>query len=95
MKNAARYFLVTLGLMVLVYPTVLADTLELKDGGLLEGTYVGGTRTTLRFQTEDRVKVIPTRQVLGLLNLTRKRAEYTLRDVRDAFENSKAERRQI
>ncbi len=28
----------------------------------------------------------------GLLNLTRERAEYTLRDVRDAFEDSKAER---
>ncbi len=66
MKNAARYFLVTLALMALVYPTVLADTLELKDGGLLEGTYVGGTRTTLRFQTEDRVEVIPIRQVLAL-----------------------------
>ncbi len=31
----------------------------------------------------------------GLLNLTRERAEYTLRDVRDAFEDSKAERRRI
>jgi hypothetical protein len=28
----------------------------------------------------------------GLLNLTRDRAEYSLRDVRDAFEDSKAER---
>ena len=31
----------------------------------------------------------------GLLNLTRERGEYTLRDVSDAFEDSKTERRQI
>jgi hypothetical protein len=31
----------------------------------------------------------------GLLNLTRDRAEYSLRDVRDAFEDSKSERRRI
>ncbi len=31
----------------------------------------------------------------GLLNLTRDRAEYTLRDVRDAFEDSQVERRRI
>jgi len=31
----------------------------------------------------------------GLLNLTRERGEYTLRDVRDAFEDSKVERRRI
>ncbi len=31
----------------------------------------------------------------GLLNLTRERGEYTLRDVRDAFEDSKTERRRI
>jgi len=29
----------------------------------------------------------------GLLNVTRERGEYTLRDVRDAFEDSKVERR--
>ncbi len=66
MKNAGRYFLVTMTLTALLYPMVLADTLELKDGRLLEGDYVGGTRTTLRFQIEDRVEVVPIGEVLAL-----------------------------
>ena len=66
MKNAGRFFLVTMALIALFYPIVLADTLELKDGRLFEGAYVGGTRTTLRFQIEDRVEVIPIREVLAL-----------------------------
>ena len=66
MKNAACYFLVAMALMALLSPTVQADTLELKDGRLLEGTYVGGTSSTLRVQVEDRVEVIPIREVLAL-----------------------------
>ena len=48
METAGRYFLMTMGVMALLSPTVQADTLESKDGRLLEGTYVGGTRSTLR-----------------------------------------------
>ena len=66
MKNAACYFLLAMALMALLSPTVRADTLELKDGRLLEGTYVGGTSSTLRVQVEDRVEVIPIREVLAL-----------------------------
>ena len=66
MKNAGRYVLVVTALMALVNPAGLADTLELKDGRLLEGNYMGGTRTTLRFQIGDEVEVIPTRDVLAL-----------------------------
>ena len=66
MKSAGCNFLVTVALMALVYPTVLADTLELKDGRLLEGDYVGGTRTTLRFQIGDTVEVIPIQEALAL-----------------------------
>ncbi len=66
MKNAGRYFLLTMALIALSHPMVLADTLELKDGRLLEDTYAGGTRTTLRFKIEQRVDVIPTQDVLAL-----------------------------
>ena len=66
MKNTGRYFLVSMALLALSYTVVLADTLELKDGRLLEGTYAGGTRTTLRFKIEQRVDVIPTQDVLAL-----------------------------
>ncbi len=66
METAGRYFLMTMGVMALLSPTVQADTLELKDGRLLEGTYVGGTRSTLRVQIEGRVTVIPIPEVLAL-----------------------------
>ncbi len=43
-----------------------ADTLEMKDGRLLEGTYVGGTQTSLRFQADGKVQVIPVKDILAL-----------------------------
>ena len=66
MKSTGRYILLIIALMALSYPMALADTLEMKDGRLLEGDYVGGTRTTLRFQVESRVEVIPLQEVLAL-----------------------------
>ena len=66
MRNVGRYLFVTMALMALLHPITLADTLELKDGRLLEGNFVGGTKTTLRFQTGDKVEVIPTRDALAL-----------------------------
>jgi hypothetical protein len=43
-----------------------ADVLELKDGKVLNGSYVGGTAGTIRFQTSQGVQVIETRQTLAL-----------------------------
>ena len=43
-----------------------ADTLEMKDGRLLEGTYMGGTQTSMRFQTEGKVQVVPVKDILAL-----------------------------
>ena len=66
MKNAGRYFFVTAALITLLSSMVLADTLEFKNGRLLEGDYMGGTRSTIRFQIEDRMEVIPIQEVLAL-----------------------------
>jgi hypothetical protein len=43
-----------------------ADVLELKSGKTLNGKYVGGTTTTIRFETSQGVQVIGTGQVLAL-----------------------------
>ncbi len=66
MKNAGYYFVMVMALVTLRSPAVQADTLELRDGRLLEGTYAGGTSNTLRIQIEDRVEVIPIQEVLAL-----------------------------
>ncbi len=43
-----------------------ADVLELKDGKVLNGKYVGGTGGTIRFETSQGVQVIETSQALAL-----------------------------
>src|SRR6478672_5221381 len=43
-----------------------ADTVELKDGKLVQGKYVGGTATTSRVETSAGVQVIETAQVVAL-----------------------------
>ncbi|GAK51527.1 hypothetical protein U14_02772 [Candidatus Moduliflexus flocculans] len=43
-----------------------ADTLEMKDGRLLDGLYMGGTQTSIRFQADGKVQVIPVKDILAL-----------------------------
>src|SRR5262249_2219528 len=43
-----------------------ADVLESKNGKVLTGSYVGGTASTIRFQTAQNLEVIETSQALAL-----------------------------
>jgi hypothetical protein len=43
-----------------------ADVLELKNGKVLNGTYLGGTQQSIRFQAGDKVEVIPKDEALAL-----------------------------
>lgn len=43
----------------LVCVFALGDTLTLKDGRVISGTYLGGTTTAIRFLSADRVETIP------------------------------------
>ncbi len=43
-----------------------ADVLELKNGKVLTGSYVGGTAGTIRFQTTEGVQAVETGQALAL-----------------------------
>jgi hypothetical protein len=43
-----------------------ADVLELKNGQVLTGSYVGGTAATIRFQTSQGVQAVETSQCLAL-----------------------------
>jgi hypothetical protein len=52
---------------VLVLSTAAwADTLELKDGRLVQGKYLGGTQDTLRFQAQGNIVVYRVEDVLAL-----------------------------
>lgn len=43
-----------------------ADVLELKNGNVLDGKYMGGTAATIRFETTAGLQVIETAQVIAL-----------------------------
>ncbi len=62
MRKAALVFAVVL----LVGTPVVGDTLELKDGRLLTGMYVGGTQNTVRFKVKDQTMVVSAVDVLAL-----------------------------
>jgi hypothetical protein len=47
-------------------PIAQADVLELKDGKVLNGNFVGGTAGTIRFETSQGVQVIETSKALAL-----------------------------
>jgi hypothetical protein len=43
-----------------------ADTLELKDGRVLQGRYLGGTAAVLRFEVNGEVQTFPTHDIVAL-----------------------------
>src|SRR5215468_9703280 len=43
-----------------------ADTLELKDGRVLQGKYLGGTQAVLRFELNGEVQTGPTNVIVAL-----------------------------
>ena len=56
------------GLLISVFAagTVSADTLEMRNGQIVNGKYVGGTATTVRFEAPDGTKVVATTDVVAL-----------------------------
>lgn len=63
--KTSLHFCIALGLAGLAL-TTHADVLELKNGQVLTGNYVGGTAGTLRFETSEGLQVIETSQVIAL-----------------------------
>jgi hypothetical protein len=58
-------FLVILGVVSLAVAAT-ADTLEMKDGRLIQGRYVGGSEHHIRFQVNGQEQIFDTRDVLNL-----------------------------
>lgn len=51
---------------LLLSSAALADTLELKDGRVIQGRYLGGTAAVLRFEVNGEVQTFPTSQIVAL-----------------------------
>ena len=45
---------------------VRSDVLELKDGTVLNGLYMGGRQSSMRFRVKDDIQVIPIGKILAL-----------------------------
>jgi hypothetical protein len=65
MKTWSRALLAGGGLLLLA-GIGFADTLELKDGRVLQGKYLGGTQAVLRFQVNGEVQTFPTNDIVAL-----------------------------
>src|SRR5216684_6074973 len=65
MKRFVR-FVATAGLGLLLVGAALADTLELKDGRVLQGRYLGGTQAVLRFEVDGSVQTFSVNDVVAL-----------------------------
>jgi hypothetical protein len=64
-KSFSRFMI--LAAVALVFTGLAsADTLELKDGRVLQGRYLGGTQATLRFEVNGDVQTFPTHDIVAL-----------------------------
>jgi hypothetical protein len=65
MKRFVRF--IAIAALGLVFVTVAAaDTLELKDGRVLQGRYLGGTQAVLRFEVDGNVQTFGVNDVVAL-----------------------------
>src|SRR6266481_3276904 len=65
MKRVA-HFLAALALALIFVGGAAADTLELKDGRVLKGKYLGGTQVVLRFEINGEVQAFNTTDIVAL-----------------------------
>jgi len=65
MKNVNR-FLAAVAMGLFFVGAAAADTLELKDGRVLKGKYLGGTQAVLRFELNGEVQTFNTSEVVAL-----------------------------
>jgi hypothetical protein len=65
MKRFVR-FVATAALSLVFAGAVLADTLELKDGRVLQGRYLGGTQAVLRFEVDGNIQTFGVNDIVAL-----------------------------
>jgi hypothetical protein len=65
MKSLGR-ILATATLVLLLVAAAAADSLELKDGRVLQGRYLGGTQAVLRFEANGEVQTFNVTEIVAL-----------------------------
>jgi len=65
MRNLSKLTVVA-GAVLVFAGLGFSDTLELKDGRVLQGKYLGGTQAVLRFEVNGDVQTFPTHDIVAL-----------------------------
>lgn len=55
-----------LGAFIGLAAAAAADTLELKNGDIIDGAYMGGTKKSVRFSVDGEIQTVPVRDILAL-----------------------------
>jgi len=66
MKSLVSTLSTLLIFLSLALSTAQADVLELKDGNILKGQFMGGTQSTVRFQVNGDMKVVPREDIVAI-----------------------------
>jgi hypothetical protein len=64
--NKWNRFLMVAACGLLLATTAAADTLELRDGRVFQGRYLGGTRAVLRFEVDGAVQTFSTNDIVAV-----------------------------
>jgi hypothetical protein len=64
--NKWNRFLLVAALGLLMATAAAADTLELRDGRVLQGRYLGGTRAVVRFEVDGAVQTFSTNDIVAV-----------------------------
>ena len=64
--NKVNRFMSSVALALFFVGTAAADTLELKDGRVLKGKYLGGTQAVMRFELNGEVQTFNTTDIVAL-----------------------------
>ncbi|WP_455211614.1 hypothetical protein [Kaarinaea lacus] len=66
MKTFVNKLPISLIFLSLALNIAQADVLELKDGNILKGQFMGGTQSTVRFQVNGDMKVVPREDIVAI-----------------------------
>jgi hypothetical protein len=65
-RNLFMFFILALAFVLAGAATAWADTLELRDGRVIRGKFMGGTEVTVRMEINGTVQSFPVSQVMAL-----------------------------
>jgi len=66
MKTISRFLIAAVLCLAVGVAPALADTLEMKDGRVIQGKYVGGTQNNVRFMVDGRIQLFPVADILAI-----------------------------